>query len=160
MEVRYCACNKLLLANKVATSSATWTASVERLMGVSWNQGGFADNANLRFDSSSILILNLCKSDLVSATDPYSTYEFRQSRKRGGNRGYRLPARFFIAEPEDDSPGPAARAVVSRTTNSGSTTCSSCNSEPGRLIRFSRISAAARPISRSGWRTVVRLGFW
>src|ERR1700722_4305283 len=105
-------------------------------------------------------MLNLWKSDLVSAIDPYSTYEFRQAKKRGGNGGYRLPARFFIAEPEDAGPGPAARAVVSRTTSSGSTTCSSCNSELGRLIRFNRISAAARPISRSGWRTVVGLGFW
>jgi len=30
----------------------------------------------------------------------------------------------------------------------------------GRLMRFKRISAAARPISRKGWRTVVKAGFW
>ena len=51
--------------------------------------------------------------------------------------------------------------VVSRIMSLGSTTVSApFESAPERRMRRSRVSAAILPISRSGWRTVVRAGFW
>src|ERR1700675_296660 len=66
MEVRYCACNKLLHATKLTASSATWTARVERLMGSPGIRTALRVLLTLGFDSISILILTLLKSDLVT----------------------------------------------------------------------------------------------